>query len=100
MADAPRFAYPFRLNASGASVVEQDSLDDLVATAFFALRTPLGWRDEAPGFGVADPVFSLNPTPRIISDLERSDPRLVLAATEERDQLVLRVSLAISGASQ
>lgn len=81
-------------------IVEQDSLDDLVSTAWFAIRTPIGWREEAPGFGVADPTFALNPTPRILADLEHSDPRLNTSATEVRDQLALRVSLAISGASE
>jgi hypothetical protein len=98
--DAPRLAYPFRLTAGGASIVEQDSLDDLASTAWFAIRTPPGRREEAPGFGVADPTFTLNPTPRLVADLERSDPRLVLVATEDRDALILNVRLAISGASE
>lgn len=100
MADAPRLSYPLRLTAAGALVVEQDSLDDLVSTAWFAIRTPPGWRPEAPGFGVQSPVFEINPTPRILSDLERSDPRLALTATEDRDELTLRLRLAISGATQ
>src|SRR5437868_5921599 len=97
MADAPRLAYPLRLHAGGATTVEQDSIDDLVSSAFFALRTPPGWLDEAPGFGVADPLFSLAPTPQLIADLMTSDPRLSVAADEVRDEVSWRVRLLISG---
>lgn len=100
MPDAPRLAYPFRLAAGGASIVEQDSLDDLESTAWFAIRTPPGWRDEAPGFGVSDPTFTLSPVPRLVAELERSDPRLLVVATEDRDALILNVRLAISGAAE
>jgi hypothetical protein len=96
MADAPRFAYPLRITAGGVRLVEQDSLDDLTSTAWFALRTPPGFRPEAPTFGVNDPVFALNPAPRIVADLERSDPRLALTTTQERDALTLTINLNLS----
>lgn len=98
--DAPRLAYPLRLHAGGATLVEQDSLDDLVSTAFFAARTPLGWRVEAPGFGINDPVFELDPTPGIVVDLERSDPRLAVLPTEQREELTLRVQLLVQTNNQ
>lgn len=98
MADAPRLAYPLRLHASGATVVEQDTLDDLISTAFYALRTPPGWRDEAPGFGVADMTFELNPVEEIVAQLQASDARLRVLPDAERDQLTLRIRLHIGSA--
>lgn len=100
MPDAPGFAYPLRLHAAGVDQVEQDSIDDIFSTAFFAARTPLGWRVDAPGFGINDPTFELDPTPGIVRDLERSDPRLALVATEQRDDLALQVQLLISAAGE
>lgn len=97
MADAPRIAYPLRLHAGGATTVEQDSVDDLVSSALFALRTPPGWLPEAPGFGVADPVFSPHPTADIVNALEAGDPRLAVAAEEVRDAVSTRIRLLIGG---
>lgn len=98
MSDAPRFSYPLRLHTGGATIVEADSIDDIFSTAYFAARTPLGWRVEAEGFGINDPVFELNPTPGIVRDLERSDPRAAVLASEEREALSLKVRLLISEA--
>lgn len=100
MADAPRLQYPLRFTRGGAVEVEQDSLDDLVSTAFFALRTPPDWRPEAPGFGVADQTFELQPAPAILDALAASDPRLSVVADEDRDGLVDRIRLVIGGAEQ
>lgn len=93
--DAPRLQYPLRLSAAGARMVEQDTVDDLVSTAFFALRTPPGWRPEAPGFGVPDPAFELAATDTIVAALADSDPRLAVMAEADRDEFTLRIRLLI-----
>jgi hypothetical protein len=100
MADAPRLTYPLRLRRGGALTVEQDSLDDLVSTAYFALRTPPEWRPEAPGFGVADQTFELVPMPAIVEALMASDSRLSVLAEEERAGLIDRIRLVIGGAEE
>jgi hypothetical protein len=98
VSDAPRLAYPLRLHRGGANTVEQDSIEDLASSAFFALRTPPGWRPEAPGFGVPDVTFDPDAAEAILEALAASDARLVVLAEEETTQLVQRVRLLLGGA--
>jgi phage baseplate assembly protein W len=57
--DVPHFDYPFRFNANGhAAVVEQDSEEDIIACILAIIKTPLGFREDLPDFGIADPLFS------------------------------------------
>ena len=63
MADIPHFALPFRFEAMpggtlAAATVEQDTREDIAACFEAVIRTPRGFRDELPGFGVTPPEFS------------------------------------------
>ena len=50
----PRLALPLRLNGSGFATVEQDTLDELVVTVSCICSFPLGFRIEAPEFGIPE----------------------------------------------
>lgn len=67
MTDNPHFAHPFNIQRQpdghvGADTVEQDTDADVRHCVGRILRTPRGWRDELPGFGVTDQAFT-RPTP-------------------------------------
>jgi phage baseplate assembly protein W len=75
--DIPHFAYPFRLDAQGVRVTEQDSLDEIFDCAVTTLLTTIGERTELPEFGRHDQAFRQNG-----ADLE--ELRNVLARWEPR----------------
>ena len=63
MADTPHFDIPFRFAVQGdgrlaAAVNEQDSRRDLEACVEAIARTPAGFREELPEFGITPPEFS------------------------------------------
>lgn len=57
--ETPQFDLPFRLNSTGtdALMVEQDSAEDVADSVETLLRTPLGWFEENPDYGVIDGTF-------------------------------------------
>lgn len=58
MADEPHFDYPFRMGSNGHAVEnEQDDDNDVIARVQAVLRTPLGFREDLPDFGVAEVLF-------------------------------------------
>jgi len=59
MIDEPHISYPFRLNAAGtgAVAVEQDSEEEIMDCVEVLIRTPLGFRLEAPDYGVRPQEF-------------------------------------------
>jgi hypothetical protein len=97
---SPRLAYPFRAGAAGTAVVEQDSLDEYATIALFALRTPLGWRPEAPTFGIADPVLTRDPRARIDRALRDASPRLRTLTSEQFDGVTARVSVQLAASQE
>lgn len=74
MAELSHFAWPFQLGAD----LEQDTPQELSASAAVILCTPRGERDDDPHFGVTAPVFDTQPidTVRLARELAQSDPRL------------------------
>lgn len=87
MADAPHFAYPFRLSAAGAQVVEEDSDDEIKSVAWLCARTPRGYRPEAPDWGTPDLTFSLNPAATLRAAVLAADDRIAALTAEKRDAL-------------
>jgi phage baseplate assembly protein W len=57
--DTPQIDLPFRLDPTGREVVcvEQDELQDIANSVETLLRTPLGFLEEQPDYGVADGTF-------------------------------------------
>lgn len=57
--ETPQFDLPFRLDSTGRDVVmvEQDSINDVANSVETLLRTPLGWFEENPDYGVIDGTF-------------------------------------------
>lgn len=57
--ETPQFDLPFRLDPTGSDVVmiEQDSVDDVANSVETLLRTPLGWFEENPDYGVIEGTF-------------------------------------------
>jgi hypothetical protein len=102
VADAPHLAYPFRLARSGASVVEEDSQEELVSIAWLCARTPLGYRPEAPDWGTPDLTFTLNASATLAAAVNASDERIAALASERRsalDEALATITLNVGFAS-
>ena len=105
MNDTPHFGLPLRLGAQGAVNNQQDTLDDIAACVVAILRTPLGWRDELPTFGIPDLAFRRNPikAEEIIAMIGSQEPRAILVAENHPsafDALMEIVSIGVSQQSQ
>jgi hypothetical protein len=55
--DVPQFSLPLRLQGTGFALAEQGSSDELADRVNVLVRTPPGWLDGRPGFGLADQAF-------------------------------------------
>lgn len=57
--DTPQFSMPFRIDeATGEpALVEQDTLDEVTDCVEALARTPLGFYEEEPDYGVDDQTF-------------------------------------------
>ena len=77
MPDIPHFGQPFRYSAGKPVVTEQDTLEEIRDCIRASLRTVVGFRDEAPDFGITDPTFELIPldTQSILDEIFVSEPR-------------------------
>ena len=96
MADIPHFAVPFRITGTSATVVEQDSDEDILACAETILRTPVGSRIEEPEFGMEDPTFTTDPAviERVAIDaLHEWEPRTTALAEAEIDDLIAKATV-------
>lgn len=94
MPDLPHFAYPFSFAAQpdgtvAARVVEQDTVEDLQACVARIVGTPVGSRDEVPGFGVTQLAFQQGDIAQgpLRSQLEQWEPRADLDSDEVIDAL-------------
>lgn len=93
----PHFALPFRLVDGAPAVTEQDSFEEIHDCASAIARTELGFRLEAPGFGVPDQAFTdnRNSAAVIAAAIEQSEPRTRLFGSAELEQLVSNVTLSL-----
>lgn len=102
---APHFDLPFRFRYDGAggSAVcqEEGTIDDLANVAFLMVATPLGYRDEAPSFGIPDLVFRKIPV--MASDVQSlmisQDQRIAFVFSEDSpsaDELLRRLRIAVA----
>lgn len=87
----PHFDLPFRFIGGSASVVEQDSEEDIANCVETIIRTPYGYRvqDYTPDFGILQPTFEIQPvdTELIKSTILVQEPRADILITEHSDRL-------------
>jgi len=87
--DVPHFSLPFRFATPAVAVSEQDSLDEIADCVYAVLVCPLGFRVEAPLFGLADQTFAM-PAPDLdeIRDvIETWEPRAAALLSQRPDAL-------------
>lgn len=58
MIENPHLSFPLRFGHAGFATVEQDSAQHVAECVEAAARTELGWRIEAPDFGVPSYVMA------------------------------------------
>lgn len=100
MTDVPHFAFPFQFATPQAAVVEQDTIEDVVACATVILSCPKGYRVELPEFGLPDPTFSVAPldVDVIAETLDTWEPRasnLINDQPDKFDELVRHVQVTV-----
>lgn len=100
MADLPHLAWPFQFG----NVVEQDTVEELMASAAVIACTPIGFRADDPSFGITSPMFDTRPldSERLAKEFAQSDPRLSPDIIEVSDiveniEAVLRVDVSHEG---
>jgi phage baseplate assembly protein W len=100
----PHFDIPFRfvpnVNAS-AAVVEQNSFEDIANCVEVIVRTPVGFRNDAPEFGF--PQLELLEQPVVTKDVvelvQAQEPRASILITEQPDAidiLIDRITVEVS----
>lgn len=102
IADVPHFDLPFRLVGTSFGVEEQDSAEDVANCVECIIRTPYGFRDDNPSFGLDDPVFDYLPlnVEHIRAQIEEQEPRakLIVNQTQDlNDTLVAVLNISIGG---
>jgi len=87
----PHFSLPLRVDRGRAVVVEQDAPSQIGDCVEAAARTRLGWRIEAPDFGVPAYVMAAGgaDAAELQAALVRSEPRAAVIAelVETLDEL-------------
>lgn len=100
--DIPHFRAPFSLNnGTAASVVEQDTLDEVMSCVTAVVACPQGAWNTNPAFGTPSQLFAQAPlNPAVITAaIAQWEPRAVTAATEYPDALsdaVRNVQISVS----
>jgi hypothetical protein len=99
--DTPHFDLPFQLGPNGANVVEQDTIEDVANCVIAISITHVGWRAEAPTFGVPDLAMRRIPIgANDINDwISNQEPRAILTVEEHPDQadaLVDHINIGVS----
>lgn len=92
----PHFDLPFRLSGSSFAVVEQDSSADVANCVEAIVRTPNGFRDDTPDFGMDDITFANQPLnlERLTAQIESQEPRASVALEQHPslvDELVTKL---------
>jgi hypothetical protein len=102
---APHFDLPFRFKYQGdggtAVCVEEGVIKDLVNCVYLMVLTPLGYRDEAMGFGMPDIIFGQGQVmvQSIQEQLRAEDPRIGLVfdeRTPDHDAMMRHIEIAVS----
>lgn len=99
--ETPHFDVPLRLQGSSFAVVEQDTIEDVADCVTVIVSTPIGWRDEAPTFGIPDLAFVRQPldAQELAREIGSQEPRAQLIIDERPDQydeLIDRINIGVS----
>jgi hypothetical protein len=84
MDDIPHIAIPIAIRGAAYATNQQDTNSEVAACVAVVVGFPLGYREEAPEFGIVDPTFSDRPidTSSIEAAVETYEPRATLSITE------------------
>jgi hypothetical protein len=85
MDDIPHIAIPISVvNVTSYATTQQDTNAEDAGCVAVILQFPLGYRDEAPDFGITDPTFSERPidTSEIETQIETYEPRATIEISE------------------
>lgn len=101
--DTPHFRYPFRFGLGAdkhALVNEQGSDDEITDAVMVICKTPVGWRDDLPDFGIPDQVFQEQPlkVDDLHAALDQWEDRAaykVLTDTNYREMLLARITIML-----
>lgn len=77
MDDVPHIALPIQFVGSQYATTQEGTTDEVAACVAAIVSFPIGYREEAPDFGVVDPTFSQRPidTTGIEEAVETYEPR-------------------------
>jgi hypothetical protein len=98
----PHLALPLRLEHGSYATVEQDTLDELITTVSVVCAFPIGYRIEAPTFGIPELEHLSPPLP--VDDVERQietwEPRADVevheAPYDPTDPTAARIEVAVT----
>lgn len=101
MADVPHFAVPFKFSFGSdgflhADVNEQDSIEDITACVEAIVRTPIGFREELPEFGIRDQTFTegmINSEDMVVA-IAQWEPRAEILIEEDASMLNQFIAIA------
>jgi hypothetical protein len=102
MDSIPHLALPLRLDRGAYATVEQDTLDELVTAVTCICAFPVGYRVEAPEFGIPElehlsPPLPIDEVERQIETWEpRADVEVTEAAYDPRDPTAARLEVAVT----
>lgn len=84
MDDIPHIAIPIAIRDAAYVSTQQDTNAEVAGCVAVILQFPLGYREEAPEFGITDPTFSDRPidTTEIESQVEAYEPRATIEISE------------------
>jgi phage baseplate assembly protein W len=99
-AAVPHFNLPFRFGGGAASVVDQDTTDDVLACVLAIMLCPKGYRAELPDFGVEEMTFDerepdLTKLAQAIIEWEPRADALLTTAPDRFDDLVHYVAVRL-----
>lgn len=88
-AQVPHFAFPLRFESGGgATVVEQDTPEEITQCVEVLLRTHDGTRIEVPEYGVSDFAFRVDvDRSLLLGEVERWEPRARVVFEDDIDRL-------------
>lgn len=98
----PHLALPLRVERGAFAAVEQDTLDELVETVSCICSFPIGYRIEAPDFGIPELEHLTSPLPvdEVERQIETWEPRADVEVTEAdydpSDPTAARIEVAVT----